>query len=65
VIINSSEIKEKAERLYPAFIAATVRREPFFPKEFSVGKLPDDYLVLRNAVNQLIEKSKQNLSMNT
>lgn len=60
-MINPSEIKQKAERLYPAFLRAALKSETFFPKEFSVGKLPDDYLVLRDAITQLIKASKQSL----
>ncbi len=36
--------------------------ESFFPVEFSVGTIPkDDYLALREAVTQLINKSKEKL----
>lgn len=60
-MIDPSEIQQKAERLYPIFLSATIKGEPFFPKEFPVGKLPSDYIILRDAVTQLLEKSKQNL----
>lgn len=60
-MIKPSDIKQKAERLYPAFLNATIKGESFFPKEFSVGRIPDDWLVLRDAVTELTEKSKQSL----
>ena len=61
-MIKPDEIKQKAERLYPAFLSAEIKGEPFFPKEFSVGKLSNDWLILRNEVTQLIESSKQSSS---
>ena len=60
-MINPNEIQQKAERFYPIFLSATIKGEPFFPKEFSVGKLPSNYIILRDAVTQLLEKSKQRL----
>ncbi|WP_193198994.1 DUF3322 domain-containing protein [Nostoc sp. MG11] len=60
-MINPSQIKQKAERLYPIFLRAIIRDEPFRPLEFPVGKPPDDYLALREAVTQLINESKQKL----
>lgn len=58
-MIKPDEIKQKVERLYPASLSATIKGESFFPREFSVGKLPDDWLILRDEVTQLIESSKQ------
>jgi hypothetical protein len=60
-MLNPDEIQQKAERLYPIFLSATIKGEPFFPKEFPVGKLSSDYIILRDAVTQLLEKSKQSL----
>ena len=60
-MITPSEIKQKAERLYPSFLSAIVRGESFFPREFAVGKLLGDYIALRDAVAQLSEQSKKNL----
>lgn len=60
-MITPFEIKQKAERLYPRFLSATVQGESFFPKDFPVGKLLSDYIALRDAVTQLSEQSKKNL----
>lgn len=60
-MINPSQIQQKAEQQYPAFLTSVITGENFFPIEFPVGTLPKEYLTLRDAVTQLINKSKQNL----
>ncbi|WP_013321881.1 DUF3322 domain-containing protein [Gloeothece verrucosa] len=60
-MINPSEIKKKAERLYPDLLKAVVKAECFFPKDFPIGTLPKDFIALRNEVIVLIEQSKQTL----
>ena len=60
-MINPAQIQQKAERCYSFFLSSSITQEKFFPIEFSVGSLPKDYLVLREAVTQLISHSKQNL----
>lgn len=60
-MINPSQIKQKAESLYPQFLSATICNEGFFPQGFSAGKPPDNFIALRDAVNQLLSESKQKL----
>ncbi len=60
-MIKPTEIKQKAERAYPSFLTAILKGEPFFPREFPVGKPADDWSILRDTVNQLINESKQRL----
>jgi len=60
-VINPIQIRQKAEQRYSAFLVSVLTGENFFPIEFSVGALPQDYLALREAVTQLIDKSKQHL----
>jgi hypothetical protein len=60
-VINPIQIQQKADRLYPSFLRSIVTGESFFPLEFVVGSIPNDYLDLSAAVNLLIDKSKQQL----
>ena len=60
-MISPVQILQKAERLYPSFLSSVITEDKFFPIEFSIGSLPKDYLALREAVTQLISKSKQDL----
>ncbi len=60
-MINSSQIIQKAERKYSAFLISIVTGESFFPINFSIGTLPKDYLDLRAGVTELIDQSKQSL----
>jgi hypothetical protein len=60
-VINPIQIHQKADRLYPSFLRSIVTGENFFPLEFVVGSIPNDYLDLSVAVNLLIDKSKQQL----
>lgn len=60
-MIDPANIQQKAEDRYRFFLSSFLTEESFFPSEFSVGSLPKDYLVLREAVTQLISKSKETL----
>jgi hypothetical protein len=60
-VIDPAQIQQKAEQRYPAFLTSMVTGETFFPVEFSSGATPKDYLALREAVTQLIDKSKQKI----
>ncbi|MDF5735667.1 MULTISPECIES: DUF3322 domain-containing protein [unclassified Nostoc] len=60
-MISPVQIIQKAERLYPSFLSSVITGNNFFPIDFSIGSLPKDYLALREAVTQLISKSKQDL----
>ncbi len=60
-MISPVQILQKADRLYPFFLSSVITEDKFFPIEFSIGSLPKDYLALREAVTQLISKSKQDL----
>ncbi len=57
-MIDPAQILQKAQQQYPAFLSSMITGENFFPIEFSPGALPKDYLALRQAINQLIDKSK-------
>jgi hypothetical protein len=58
-VITPIEIRQKAVRLYPSFLRAWLRAQPFFPLDFPVGKLPSDYLVLREGVHTLQARSRE------
>jgi hypothetical protein len=57
-MIDPTQIKQKSERQYAAFLNSILTGENFFPIEFPLGTRPKDYLALRDAVIQLIQKSK-------
>ena len=57
-MINPSQIKQKAERKYKDFLQATIENKNFFPLELPVGKIPQDYLQLRNEITELLDNSK-------
>ncbi|MEP0870683.1 DUF2220 family protein [Trichocoleus desertorum AS-A10] len=59
-MIDPTEIKRRSEQRYGAFLTSIITGEEFFPIDFSVGTFPKDYLALREAITQLIQKSKQN-----
>ncbi|MEG4851560.1 DUF2220 family protein [Microcoleus sp. B5-D4] len=58
-MITPEEIRKKADRLYIPFLQSLLQGEPFFPRDFPAGKIPDDYLKLRDAVQQLLKGSKK------
>lgn len=60
-MIDPTQIRQKAEHRYSSFLISTITGENFFPIEFSIGALPKDYLILREEIIQLIDKSKQSL----
>lgn len=57
-MITLEEIKQKAQRVYRAFLQSWIRGEPYIPLTFSVGKLPSDFVPLRTAVQELQAQSK-------
>lgn len=59
--MNPIQIKQKCEQRYASFLSSIVTEENFFPIEFPVGSLPKEYIALREAVTQLIDKSKSSL----
>jgi hypothetical protein len=61
-MISPLEIQQKADRLYPDFLRSIVTNQPMFPRSFSVGKLPTDYVQLSVTVNKLLEHSKLHLN---
>ncbi|MEM9117241.1 MAG: DUF3322 domain-containing protein [Cyanobacteria bacterium P01_F01_bin.56] len=61
-MIDPTQIKQKAARLYTQFLRSIITGNPFFPREFPVGAIPKDYPALSKSVNQLIERSKQSLN---
>ncbi|MEM1370345.1 MAG: DUF3322 domain-containing protein, partial [Cyanobacteria bacterium P01_H01_bin.15] len=61
-VIDPTQIKQKAARLYTQFLRSIITGNPFFPREFPVGAIPKDYPALSKSVNQLIERSKQSLN---
>ena len=58
-MITPDEIRKKADRLYTPFLQSLLLGEPFFPRDFSPGKKPDDYQELKEAVDQLLKGSKK------
>ncbi len=61
-MITPDEIRKKADRLYIPFLKSLLLGEPFFPRDFPAGnKIPDDYLKLRDAVQQLLKGSKKDV----
>ena len=57
-MITSTEIRQKTRRQYAPFLRAWLRGEPFFPLAYPVGKLPDDYVALRDAVQHLNDHAR-------
>ena len=60
-MINPSQIKQKAARKYQQFLRSVIDKQNFFPLEFPVGKIPQEYIPLRDEVTCLIDESKSNL----
>lgn len=60
-MITPDEIRKKADRLYIPFLQSLLQGEPFFPQDFPIGKIPDDYLKLKDTVQQLLKGSKKYL----
>jgi hypothetical protein len=60
-MINPAQIQQKAESRYSAFLTSIFTGESFFPIEIPIGSRPKEYLDLKKAVTQLIDKSKQTL----
>jgi hypothetical protein len=60
-VIDPGQIQQKSAQRYVAFLTSIIRGLEFFPIEFPVGNPPKEYLALREAVIQLIHKSKQTL----
>ena len=60
-MINPSQIKQKAERKYKQFLKSIINQQYFFPLELPIGKIPKDYIQLRDEINYLFEKSQSNL----
>ena len=60
-MINPSQIKQKAERKYQQFLRSVIDQQNFFPLELPVGKIPQEYIPLRDEVTCLRDKSKTNL----
>jgi hypothetical protein len=58
-MITPGEIRQKAARLYLPFLQAWLQEETLFPIEFAVGKLPTDYLELREKARDLQSQSKE------
>lgn len=58
-MITPGDIRQKATRLYLPFLRAWLRAEAFFPIDFPVGKLPSDYLELRERARSLQSQSKE------
>ena len=60
-MINPKQIKQKAEGNYRQYLTSLITKETIFPHEFSVGKIPQDYLILRDELAQLIKQSKKSI----
>jgi hypothetical protein len=57
-MITPEEITVKASRYYLVFLQSWLRGEAYTPLRFPVGKLPTDFVPLRNAVQRLQAGSK-------
>ena len=60
-MINPEKIKQIATRKYPEFLQSIIANQDFLPLNLPIGKVPKDYIQLRNEVNKLINKSKEKL----
>lgn len=58
-MITPADIQLRATRLYLSFLRAWLHDQSFFPLDFPVGKPPSDYPALREAVQALQAKSKE------
>lgn len=61
IVINFTQIQQKANSRYPLFLRSFLTQENFFSIELSIGSFPKDYISLRTEVTQLIDNSKQSL----
>jgi hypothetical protein len=60
-MINSSEIKKKATKLYSNVLTSLINQEIFFPLFFPVGKIPQDFLGLKNSLADLLKNSQEEI----
>ena len=60
-MINPSQIKQKAQRKYKEFLQATIEQKKFFPLELPVGKIPQNYIELRDELTEIIDNSKETI----
>lgn len=58
-MLTPSDIQQKAARLYLPFLQAWLQGSAFFPLDFPVGRLPADYVELRDAVRELQAQSSE------
>ena len=56
--IDPSQIKQKAQRKYKQFLQASIEKKTFFPLELPIGKIPQDYIKLRDELKELLDNSK-------
>lgn len=61
-MINPSQIKQKAQRKYENFLQASIEGRNFFPLELPVGKIPQNYIKLRDELTELLNNSKTKLN---
>lgn len=59
-MISPRELRQKAERLYLAFLNATIAGEPFFPRAIPCRKpeASDDFDQLQRGIQQLLQEAK-------
>lgn len=60
-MIDPTQIRQKLNRRYAAFLKAWLREEQFFPLSLPVGTLPKDYLALRDGVHQLQNQAHETI----
>lgn len=58
-MLTPSDIQQKAARLYLPFLQAWLQGSAFFPLDFPMGKMPADYVELRDAVRELQAQSRE------
>lgn len=62
-MISPAEIKQKAEKLYPAYLSSLITGEPFFPKVIRANKslTEKSYTSLQQELTPLLQHSKEKI----
>lgn len=60
-MISPDQIKKKAQRRYEDFLRGAIARDPIFPIDLSVGRVPKNYPDLHKSVTELINGSKETI----
>ncbi|ELS05222.1 hypothetical protein Xen7305DRAFT_00049650 [Xenococcus sp. PCC 7305] len=60
-MITPNQIKQKAKRKYTSFLQTIIKNQIFFPLVLPIGKIPQEYIQLRDELTCLINQSKSTL----